>query len=96
MTLITPEPCCSKIFDCAIVGDKWKSLLEDESHHSKWEELRRLAKTGSDHEECSQLLRRMELQDSKEEYEIGEDAQDTQMTLEDAYMSIEEMVAKIF
>jgi hypothetical protein len=70
-------------------------MLEDESHHSKWEEFRRLAKIGSDHDECSQLLRRMELQDSKEEDELGELGQETQMTLEDANMgTAEEFEAK--
>ena len=65
---ITPEPTFSKDnSDCKIVGNKRQSLLEEESQHSKWEQFRRMAKEGSSHEECSQLLRKMERQDSDEE-----------------------------
>jgi len=93
METATPEPFCYKNSDCVIVGNKFNSMLEDESHHSKWEEFRRMVKTGSDHEECSQLLRRMELQDSDDEDEFGETDLDTQMTLEDDYMgTVEETV----
>lgn len=77
----TPEPTLSEIpSDCKIVGNKWQSLLEDESQHSKWEEFRRMAKVGSSHEECSQLLLKMELQDSDEE---TEDQDQKMVTLED-------------
>lgn len=66
-----------------IVGNKWQSLLEEESQHSKWEQFRRMAKNRSSHEECSQLLLEMELQDSDEEIED----QDQEMaSLEDAEM----------
>jgi len=59
---ITPKPTFSKDnSDCKIVGNKWKSLLEEESQHSKWEQFRRMAKEESSHEECSQLLLKMEL-----------------------------------
>lgn len=66
----TPDPICSQDTDCRIVGNKWKSLMEDESNHSKWEEFKRIAKAASSHEECSQQLRRMELQNSDDEMEI--------------------------
>jgi hypothetical protein len=68
----TPDPICSNYSDCHVVGNKWPSLVEDESNHSKWEEFRRMAKMDSSHDECSQLLRKMELQDSDEEMEIQE------------------------
>lgn len=53
--------------ECQIVGNKLKSFFNDESQHSKWEEFRKLAKSDMENEECSKLLRRMELQDSNEE-----------------------------
>jgi hypothetical protein len=59
----------SKNSECRIVGNKWKHFIDDESHHSKWEEFRKLAKVGSAHEECSQLHRRLELQDSHDQEE---------------------------
>lgn len=62
--------------ECKVLGDKWKSVLSNESHHSKWEDFRRLAKTGSSTEECSILLRRMELEESdKEEEEMEHEEQ---------------------
>lgn len=67
--IITPDPVCSQFSDCHIVGNKLQSFLEDESQHSRWDEFIRLAKASSSHEECSQLLRKMERQDSDEEVE---------------------------
>jgi hypothetical protein len=49
-------------FECHIVGNKLYSLISVESHHSKWVELRKLAKKNSATEECSFLLKRMELE----------------------------------
>ena len=46
-----------------------KSFFTEELQHSKWEEFRKLAKADTANEECSQLLRRMELQDSDNEEE---------------------------
>lgn len=66
---ITPEMVLSKNSDCHIVGNKLHSFMLDESHKAKWEEFRKLAKSDTANEECSQLLRRMELQDSDEEEE---------------------------
>ena len=42
--------------DYHVVGNKFYSLIEDESNHSKWEEFRNLAT-----EDCSILLKRLEL-----------------------------------
>lgn len=53
--------------DCYVVENKFLSMISDESHHSKWEEFRRMAKQDSATEECSALLRRMELEASEEE-----------------------------
>jgi hypothetical protein len=50
-----------------VVGNKLYQLINDESHHSKWEEFRRMAKSGTMIEECSNLLKRMELDDSEGE-----------------------------
>jgi hypothetical protein len=74
----TPDPVYYPSSDCRIVGNKWKSLMEDESNHSQWEEFRRMAKAASSQEECSQLLRRMELQDSDDEMDT-EDLEDISM-----------------
>jgi len=70
MDVLTPEPIRVEDSDCKIVGNKWQTLMDDECNHSKWEEFRRMAKAGSSHEECSLLLRRMELQDSDDESEV--------------------------
>lgn len=64
---VTLEVLLTKGSDCYIVGNKLKSLVEDESNHSRWEDFRRMARSETANEECSQLLRRMELQDSDEE-----------------------------
>jgi hypothetical protein len=64
---ITPEILLTIVSDCQIVGNKLQSFLSEESHHSKWEEFRRMEKADTANEECSQLLRRMELQDSDED-----------------------------
>lgn len=41
---ITPEANISATYECKIVGSKLYSLINEESHHSKWEEFRKLAK----------------------------------------------------
>jgi hypothetical protein len=58
-------------------------LLNEESHHSKWEEFRRIAKQDIATEECSSLLSRMELEISEEEIE----ASDTEKMDEDEDLS---------
>lgn len=63
----TPEVSQVQNSDCYIVGNNLHSLISDESHHSKWEEFRRMAKQESATEECSSLLRRMELEVLEEE-----------------------------
>jgi len=70
---VTPECFLSNMSKCPIVGNKLKSFFNDESQHSKWEEFRRLAKTEMANEECSQLLKRMELQESDEEEDVTMD-----------------------
>lgn len=47
--------------DCHVVKNKLCSLINDESHHSKWKEFRNLAKEGISNE-CSRLLKKMETQ----------------------------------
>ena len=58
----TPEVGIKNDSDCHIVGKKFYNLINEESHHSKWEEFRNLAREGIT-EECSMLLK-MELEDS--------------------------------
>jgi hypothetical protein len=65
--LMTPETMVCVQSRCKVVGNKQQSVLYDESQHSKWEDFRRLAKIASLVEECSILLRRMEMQELDEE-----------------------------
>jgi len=67
---LTPEASKSKDSDCRIVGNKFFQLLSEESHHSKWEEFRRRAQDESMKDDCANLLRRMELDESDSEEEI--------------------------
>jgi hypothetical protein len=67
----TPEVFHSQNSECGVVGNKFLQMISDESHHSKWEEFRKLAQTASMNEECTNLLRRMELEES---YSDGETA----------------------
>ena len=53
---VAPELLIEKGSDCYIVGNKMKRLLEDESSHTKWEEFRKMVKSETASEECSQLL----------------------------------------
>jgi hypothetical protein len=64
---VTPDCILSSKSDCNIVGNKIKSLFTDESQHSKWKEFRQTARIETANEECSQLLRRMELEDSEDD-----------------------------
>lgn len=64
-----PEAVHTANSDCYIVGNKFNSLLSDESHHSRWIEFRNLASEGVSNE-CSRLLQRMELEDSDEEFDL--------------------------
>ncbi|XP_066379833.1 uncharacterized protein [Miscanthus floridulus] len=75
--------------DCYIVGNKFHSLINDESHHSKWEEFRNLAREGVS-DECSRLLKKMELEDSDEEYDLLDDGMD-EGTQEDANLSLADL-----
>ena len=71
----TPEVGIKNDSDCHIVGNKFYNLINEESHHSKWEEFRNLAREGIT-EECSMLLKKMELEDSDEEYDLLDDVMD--------------------
>lgn len=79
----TPEAVQVQKSECHIVGNKFYSLINDESHHSKWEEFRKLAMNGTTTEECSDLLKRLELEASDEELEIGDD--ETMTEQEESY-----------
>lgn len=68
----TPEAVTKVNSECNVVGNKFLNLINEESHHSKWDELRKLATDGVS-EECSNLLKRMELADSDDEYELLDD-----------------------
>jgi hypothetical protein len=69
----TPEQGKTMHSDSHVVGNKFYSLIEEESNHSKWEEFRNLAKQGAATEECANLLKRMELEVSEDEEELMED-----------------------
>jgi hypothetical protein len=58
----TPNQVLEEYSDCLIIANKFLSLINEESHHSKWEEFRRMAREGVS-KECSILLKRMELED---------------------------------
>jgi hypothetical protein len=63
----TPKASQCQNSDCQIVGNKFYQLISEESHHSKWEEFRRGALSDSMNEDCANLLRRMELEESDSE-----------------------------
>jgi hypothetical protein len=63
----TPEQVKSVLSDCPIGVNKFYNLIEEESNHSKWVEFRKLAQKDSATEECSNLLKRMELEVSEDE-----------------------------
>lgn len=68
--------------DCHIVGNKFYSLIEDDSNHSKWDEFRKLAKRDSATEECFVLLKRVELEGSEDEDDLLDE--EDMFSLEDA------------
>jgi len=69
-----------------MVGDKFYKLIYDESNHSKWEEFRRMAQSEGMGEECANLLRRMELEESDAEDENSHN----EMTVDDESYSLGE------
>lgn len=75
--------------DYYIVGNKFHSLINDVSHHSIWEEFRNLAREGVS-DECSRLLKKIELEDSDEEYDLLDDGMD-EGTQEDADLSLADL-----
>lgn len=58
---VTPECLLSHMLECHIVGNKFQSFLSDDDQKSKWEQFRKQVKSDIANEECSKLLRRMEL-----------------------------------
>jgi hypothetical protein len=85
----TPEVIKVPNSDCQIVGNKFYQLISEESHHSKREEFRRLALSDNMNEECSNLLRRMKLEDSDLEVESVKSVVDQ----DEAVLSLGEMIS---
>lgn len=83
----TPEAYLSQLSDCHFGGNKFYQLLSEESNHSKWEEFRRRAQSENMNDECTNLLRRMELEDSESE----EESQSGILT-EEVTISLEELI----
>lgn len=78
--------------ECQFV--KKKSLMvEEESRHSRWEEFRRIASRDMATEECSNLLKKMELEESDNEEELN--SEDDMMSMEKAGL-VPSMVAESF
>lgn len=48
---------------CPMIGNKLHQLISEESHHTEWEEFRKRAQSRNLTEECSNLLRKMELEE---------------------------------
>lgn len=71
-SFITPDPSIRRESKCKTIGHKLLSLINDESQQSKWKEFRRTAKEVVS-EECTQLLQRMELEDSDDDYDLLDD-----------------------
>lgn len=67
---ITPKCIVNKGSNCQIVGRKLLNTMDEESRHSRWEEFRRFASRDTITEECSTLLKRMELEASDDEEEM--------------------------
>jgi hypothetical protein len=81
----TPEQVKSVLSDCPIGVNKFYNLIEEESNHSKWVEFRKLAQKDSATEECSNLLKRMELKVSEDEEEIvAEEEEEEVLSLEES------------
>ncbi|CAD6266936.1 unnamed protein product [Miscanthus lutarioriparius] len=65
----TPKATQAQNTECPVVGNKFFQPISEESHHSKWEEFRKMAQSDNMIQDCSILLRRMELEDSESEGE---------------------------
>lgn len=52
------------------MGKKQYDAFEEESRHSRWEQFRKFASNDTATEECSTLLKRMELEASDDEEEL--------------------------
>lgn len=77
----TPKCILNKGSNCQIVGRKLLGTMDEESRHSRWEEFRKFASKDTTTEECSTLLKRMELEASDDEEMINVD---DMMTLEES------------
>lgn len=64
----TPKAMQVQNSECPVVGSKFYQLTNEESHHTKWEEFRKMAQSANS-EDCSILLRKMELDDSESDNE---------------------------
>lgn len=84
----TPEASQCQNSDCQIVGNKFYQLISEESHHSKWEEFRRGALSDSMNEDCANLLRRMELEESDSEVDTFK----SEMAMDEELISLGELV----
>jgi len=64
-----------KSAECQPVGRKYH-ILEEDTRHSRWEEFRKFASGDNATEECSNLLKRMELEasDNKDEIDMKDEA----------------------
>lgn len=73
MAEVTPK--CTQIqrSDCQFAGKKVHGVGEEDSRHSRWEEFRKFASRDAATEECSTLLKRMELEASDDEEETLRD-----------------------
>jgi hypothetical protein len=84
----TPKAFQSQLSKCQDVSNKFYQMLNDESNHSKWEEFRKRAQSESMNEECANLLRRMELEDSDSD---GETAK-SEMLAEEEALSLGDLI----
>jgi hypothetical protein len=59
----------ARVMDPDLVGNKFYQLVNEKSNHLKWEGFRQLALADNKNEDCSNWLRKMELEDSETEVE---------------------------
>lgn len=78
----TPECAMKGNSECQIVGNKANRFLEEDSNYSRRVEFRKLAGQNSSTAECSNLLSRMELENSYGDDEVLNE--EDMMTLEEA------------
>jgi hypothetical protein len=76
----TPEAMQVQGSECPVVKNKFYQLISEESYHSKWAEFRKMAQSANN-EDCSIMLRKMELDDSESDGESAKSvlAQDNEV-----------------